>query len=596
MLVGTFGKGLWYLDEFEKLNPYKDMSKYPSLKYISYLYPDSDTLFIGTNDGVAIQTRNSFEVFPVMDNQAVVMAMIRWQSDILVGFYSGGLHVLRNGKFDRIDLPELERTAVNYLTIDGQNRLWVCSNKPYLLVFDSLNSTPQKVFIEGLTESNFLEFLSEEEFLLGTEGSVIKVRINADQHVIARRALSEAEGYIPGAASSGKAWLEEEAIWFATTRGVYQLRRKISKEENIEPILYIKQVLVKGSSNLNPAWFTRQSGFYRIPQDLILPYNFNEIGIAYQANDPIQGNVINYRYKLEPADKQWINATGSQQVNYASLTPNTYRFIVQAQNSLGVWSSTESFSFIVRPAFWQTTVFKVSASLLFTIAVFLIARNFYSQRIRRYKREERIKQEAAIRIREQVAMDFHDELGNKLAAIVAQANALKVKQNRNDKDFTSVLDYVENNAKQIYEGTRDFIWSIDTKSGNLQEIVFYIKDFGERLFTDTQTNFFVVQNISDQRIPITLQDGYGRHMVLFSKEALTNVYKHAKATNVWFRVFYDNGDVYIAIEDDGIGFQESYREGNGLRNLEKRANRIGGQLRRFARKPNGTIIELNFHI
>ncbi len=78
------------------------------------------------------------------------------------------------------------------------------------------------------------------------------------------------------------------------------------------------------------------------------------------------------------------------------------------------------------------------------------------------------------------------------------------------------------------------------------------------------------------------------------QEALQNVLKHAKATDVKVEIFIKRKTVYIRIIDNGKGLSTSSKkkEGIGMKSMQYRADQIGAK---FVTKPNiptGTIIEL----
>jgi two-component system sensor histidine kinase DegS len=65
---------------------------------------------------------------------------------------------------------------------------------------------------------------------------------------------------------------------------------------------------------------------------------------------------------------------------------------------------------------------------------------------------------------------------------------------------------------------------------------------------------------------------------LAAKEALTNIQKHARATEIWVRVRFEAPLLEIAIEDNGAGFNlsEAPSERNGLQNMQARLGTLKG--------------------
>jgi signal transduction histidine kinase len=96
--------------------------------------------------------------------------------------------------------------------------------------------------------------------------------------------------------------------------------------------------------------------------------------------------------------------------------------------------------------------------------------------------------------------------------------------------------------------------------------------------------------------------------VIFSivQEAVTNIQKHAHATNVWIRLREEESELVVSVEDDGMGFDIESVEANydqrdsfGLLNMRERAELIDGVLRLESgpqRNAPGTLIELRVRL
>ena len=75
-------------------------------------------------------------------------------------------------------------------------------------------------------------------------------------------------------------------------------------------------------------------------------------------------------------------------------------------------------------------------------------------------------------------------------------------------------------------------------------------------------------------------------------EALQNVAKYARATDVVVRLREDRGELAFAVEDNGNGFDaHTTRHGAGLQNMEDRLSALGGSLEVRSRPGDGTIVE-----
>jgi signal transduction histidine kinase len=75
-------------------------------------------------------------------------------------------------------------------------------------------------------------------------------------------------------------------------------------------------------------------------------------------------------------------------------------------------------------------------------------------------------------------------------------------------------------------------------------------------------------------------------------EALQNVAKYARASDVVVRLREDRGELAFAVEDNGKGFDtRTTRHGAGLQNMEDRLSALGGSLEVRSRPGDGTTIE-----
>lgn len=178
-------------------------------------------------------------------------------------------------------------------------------------------------------------------------------------------------------------------------------------------------------------------------------------------------------------------------------------------------------------------------------------------------------------LREQIANDFHDEMGNKLAAITLNTNVLSLKLNKNNDEF-ALLQKIEENSKSLYQNSRDFIWSIDPKSDRLDEIFFHLKDFAED-FIDLLPIKFESQNPAIQALEnVKLPMYWGRHIILIFKEGLTNAVKHGKCSLITLKIELSTNKIKIQLMDDGEGFDETtVKAGRGMNSMKKRAKSIG---------------------
>jgi signal transduction histidine kinase len=83
-----------------------------------------------------------------------------------------------------------------------------------------------------------------------------------------------------------------------------------------------------------------------------------------------------------------------------------------------------------------------------------------------------------------------------------------------------------------------------------------------------------------------------RNIFLVLKESINNVMKHAKATLVEINIRFENEQMLVEIVDNGKGIdpEKLNQFGNGLKNMQRRMESIGGSF--IILNNNGTTIKL----
>ena len=194
-------------------------------------------------------------------------------------------------------------------------------------------------------------------------------------------------------------------------------------------------------------------------------------------------------------------------------------------------------------------------------------------------------------VRDNIAKDFHDDLGNKLARIVTLSDLMiSTSENRDKAHIVKALKSIKMDSDVLYKGTRDFMFSLKAKSDYLEELFTYLSDFGEEFFESFDIDFFVDKKIERN---IKLPYYWNRQIIMIFKEAMTNVVKHSKAKHVTLSIHQEDDGLVMSLKDAGVGFDMSdLKHKNGLSNMRARAEKIGATLN-IRSDEKGTLVELN---
>lgn len=195
-------------------------------------------------------------------------------------------------------------------------------------------------------------------------------------------------------------------------------------------------------------------------------------------------------------------------------------------------------------------------------------------------------------IRQSLAKDFHDEMGNKLASIsiLSQAIALKKDDALTNEETKKMLHNINIHAKDLYEGTKDFIWSIDFKHDYIFELYIYLREFGESFFSKLNINFASESFIPEDK-SIRIDPVAGRQVLFICKEIMTNAAKHGHCDEVKMQVTLEAGQIILTIADNGCGFDLNTVTKRGLNNIIKRTEKTGIDLT-IKSDPKGSVFTL----
>ncbi|NMH88982.1 sensor histidine kinase [Flavivirga algicola] len=284
-------------------------------------------------------------------------------------------------------------------------------------------------------------------------------------------------------------------------------------------------------------------------------------------------------------------------LDFKNYQYDRYSIVFRTRKPDSNWTYSNTYNFaITRP--WYKSWFFITSIIMLLV---LLGSFFVHHRLKKLKErnmmlKRTINQSESLKreldhARENIAKDFHDELGNKIAGIVLLSElAAQEVRIKNQPQLFKRLQRIQEDASSLYTGIKDFIWSIDHKSDNLQELIYYLKDFGEDLFSHNNINFFVYADID--YLSIKLPYYWSKHLLLIFKEAMTNTLKHSKANRVEFKVEFNGNNLCMILSDNGKGFdQKKIKRTYGLVNMKKRAVLIGVKI--SIESKNGTRIILN---
>jgi signal transduction histidine kinase len=267
-----------------------------------------------------------------------------------------------------------------------------------------------------------------------------------------------------------------------------------------------------------------------------------------------------------------MGESSQRSASYSFVPPGNYEFQVRACNGDGVWNETgAAVKFTVRPYFWQTWWFKVALALLAGVVLWMI----FAIRLARVR--------ALQRERLRIARDLHDEVGAGLGTIALLGEFIEQHPTASDGQEVRQM------ALQTIDSLRDIIWFIDPSFDRMDHLVARLQAIAKARLPGFELNFRSSSDFKRTPLPLTFR----RNMIPLFKEALHNILKHACARRVEIQVRNERNEFKLTISDNGSGFDPGKPvDGNGLKNMHRRAGEMNGRLEILRPPAGGTTLRL----
>ena len=192
--------------------------------------------------------------------------------------------------------------------------------------------------------------------------------------------------------------------------------------------------------------------------------------------------------------------------------------------------------------------------------------------------------------RARIAQDLHDELGSgitEISMLAARARSATAPDERRNH----YLEQAREKARDMVTALDEIVWAMNPKHDSLASLISYFCLYADR--------FLGLANIawSLESMPGTPDPMVGsrhRHQLFLAfKEALTNVVRHAGASEVRLSIRAEQGQVRLTVADNGRGFSPDIHteEMDGVANMRARIEKLGGRFEITSEAGRGTTVQ-----
>ena len=292
------------------------------------------------------------------------------------------------------------------------------------------------------------------------------------------------------------------------------------------------------------------------------------------------------RLEHKAAGMRWLPAGCRLELTgtYAALNGNTMTEADGATFEV-LLSSPDDATVLARPPWWTPRRLAMASG---TLMVLLLSVMVWVRELRRkveqrtaqlgvqiQKRQQIEHQHALEQERARVARDLHDQLGSGLTEISmlsARAGAASATAEKRNEH----LQQVEQKAQEMVAALDEIVWAMNPKHDSTASLAGYFCQYAIR--------FLGLAMVACRTNVTAAQGDYGinslcRHQLFLAfKEALTNVVRHSRATEVRLQFQADEKELQIVIADNGRGLppDNGKEDMDGVANMRERLQKLGG--------------------
>jgi signal transduction histidine kinase len=602
--AAILGNGLfrWSKDQFLPDKGYEGLHFNQS---IYALHQDrAGRLWAGTQRGLACWDGQAWQMFTTSNGlSANIVRAIADDADgrLWIGTEGGGLDCLKDGKITPVQPANgFPSKNISALYMDKEGVLWVGTLGNGLIRFQSgrwVNYTTDN----GLN-ANGVDYLIEDGqgcLWIGSNAGLMRVK-KSDLNAFAAGTLDfipcHSYGQRDGLPSDECTLGSQPAacraadgtLWFPTIAGLVSIDpAQIQIQTNALPVL-IESVLIEGQEQ------GADGPHGQPPQSVVVPPGKELLEIRYAClnlDDPQQ---VRFRCWMDGYDNG-RDAGQRRAVQYSKLPPGTYHFQVTARNEDGVWNpaAAATLEVTVLPAFWQKSPFRATVAGALLAGIIALVYFISTQKLQRQLAGLR-QQQALEKDRARIARDIHDQVGASLTQLSLLGEMVE-SDKEDPAEVAAHAGQISQTARETARALDEIVWTVNPSNDTLEGLINYLCKHAQEYLALAGLRYRLE---APAQLPAVQISPEARHNVfLAAKEAVTNIVKHAGASEACIRLRLEPGAFVLEIEDNGRGpaglAAQAAQSRNGLRNMRKRMEDIGGKFAIGPGAKGGTLVRLS---
>jgi signal transduction histidine kinase/DNA-binding response OmpR family regulator/ligand-binding sensor domain-containing protein len=239
---------------------------------------------------------------------------------------------------------------------------------------------------------------------------------------------------------------------------------------NFTPQVFITNILVNNLQVLPNDKTAVLKNTIEQTKNISLNYLQDILTLEFAALDFTTATQNKYRYKLEGADKDWVNVGTNRSATYLHLPAGKYIFKVQGSNSQGVWSEhIAALNINVLPPWWRTWW----AYMFYLLVLGLVIRAYFKFKVKEVKLQNQLdfEQQEAKRVKEldavktQLYTNITHEFRTPLTVILGMAQQIKDKP---AEHFDNGINMIVRNGENLLKLVNEMLDLSKLESGKME--------------------------------------------------------------------------------------------------------------------------------
>ena len=208
-------------------------------------------------------------------------------------------------------------------------------------------------------------------------------------------------------------------------------------------------------------------------------------------------------------------------------------------------------------------------------------------------RRYQVRQLREMEIRNRISRDLHDDIGATLSSIQIYGELAGSTLEKDAGHSKKMIGEMTGQTKELMGRMSDVIWSMKPAEDDKNSLTSRVKNYSSELLTPK--GIVCEFDIDEPAASRITNPVIRKNILLIVKEAMNNIAKYSRADKATVSLLPQGKNILLSITDNGIGFSNSgEQKGNGLENIRKRSNDLGGSCKILSEPGKGVNITCSF--